>query len=45
MGRRPVYVLFRPVSRALALVMAFAKLAMATVLGLNSADSAGTPRL
>lgn len=30
-----LYVLFRPVSRTLALVMAFAKLAMATVLGLN----------
>ncbi len=30
-----LYVLFRPVSRTLALVMAFAKLAMATLLGLN----------
>ena len=30
-----LYVLFRPVSRPLALVMAFARLAMATVLGLN----------
>ncbi len=30
-----LYVLFRPVSRTLALVMAFAKLAMATILGLN----------
>ena len=30
-----LYVLFRPVSRTLALVMSFAKLAMATLLGLN----------
>ena len=30
-----LYVLFRPVSRPLALVMAFARLAMATVLGFN----------
>jgi hypothetical protein len=30
-----LYVLFRPVSRTLALVMAFARLAMVTILGLN----------
>ncbi len=30
-----LYVLFRPVSRTLALLMAFARLAMATILGLN----------
>ena len=30
-----LYVLFRPVSRILALVMAFARLAMVTLLGLN----------
>jgi hypothetical protein len=30
-----LYVLFRPVSRTLALVMSFARLAMATILGLN----------